>query len=465
MRRIALVLVLSTAALPVEAQIDEATRAGIDSLFSSLDRSNAPGCAVGVARAGDLVFERGYGMGNLDHRIPLDGSSVFYLASVSKQFTAAAVLVAEHEGILSRDDLVREHIPEFPDYGEPVTIRHLVHHTSGVRDYLTLMWLAGTPLENVLSDDDMLGLIHRQKELNFPPGSEYLYSNSGYVLLAEIVRRATGRSLREYADEKIFRPLAMVDTHFHDDRHHVVARRVFSYDPGEAGDWRTNYLMNFDKVGDGGLYSTVRDLARWDAAFYEDRLGVPGFADAMYERGVLKSGDTIAYAAGLAVDEWRGVRRVEHSGGLMAFRTQITRYPDERMTTILLCNTGALPPRMGPRLAEALLPELAPEPPAAQSSNPSSGETTEDSPEAAPPEFDLAPLAGDYYSEELGSTWTMRVAEGLLVIHHPGGDVVELATEDGVTFGAGGVELTFDRPQGFLLQAGRVKNLRFTRLR
>jgi CubicO group peptidase (beta-lactamase class C family) len=404
-------------------------------------------------------------MGNLDHRIPLDGSSVFYLASVSKQFTAAAILVAEHEGFLSRDDLVREHIPEFPDYREPVTIRHLVHHTSGVRDYLTLMWLAGTPLENVLSDEDMLGLIHRQKELNFRPGSEYLYSNSGYVLLAEIVRRATGRSLREYADEKVFRPLGMTDTHFHDDRHHVVARRVFSYDPGEAGEWRTNYLMNFDKVGDGGLYSTVRDLARWDAAFYEDRLGIPGFDDAMYERGVLQSGDTIAYAAGLGVEDWRGVRRVEHSGGLMAFRTQITRYPDEGLTTILLCNTGALPPRIGPRLAEALLPELAPEPPAAGNSNPSSAETPEDSAEADPSEFDLEPLAGDYYSEELESTWTMRVAEGLLAIHHPGGDVIELATDDGVTFRMGGVELTFDGPQGFLLQAGRVKNLRFTRLR
>jgi hypothetical protein len=149
----------------------------------------------------------------------------------------------------------------------------------------------------------------------------------------------------------------------------------------------------------------------------------------------------------------------------MAFRTQITRYPDDRTTTIVLCNTSTLPPGLGGRLAEVLLPELVPEPPAAGNSNPSSAETPEDSPEADPSEFDLEPLAGDYYSEELESTWTMRVAEGLLAIHHPSGDVIELATDDGVTFRRGGVELTFDGPREFLLQAGRVKNLRFTRLR
>ena len=201
-----------------------------------------------------------------------------------------------------------------------------------MRDYLTLMSLAGTPYENILTDEAMLGLITRQKELNFAPGSEHLYSNSGYVLMAEIVKRATGRSLREYADEKIFRPLGMTGTHFHDDRTHIVRDRVFSYDPGPDGGWRTNYLMAFDKVGDGGLYSSVEDLARWDGAFYDDVLDVPGFAERMYERGVLTDGDTIRYARGLSVEVRRGLPRVSHAGGFMAFRTMIARYPEQRTT-------------------------------------------------------------------------------------------------------------------------------------
>ena len=217
-------------------QLAPDTRDRIDAVFAEYDRTDGPGCAVGVARAGTLVYGRGYGMGQMDHGIPLSERSVFYLASVAKQFAAAAVVIAAHEGHLSLDDEVRRHIPEFPDYGQgAVTVRHLVHHTGGVRDYLTLMSLAGTPYENILTDEAMLGLITRQKELNFAPGSEHLYSNSGYVLMAEIVKRATGRSLREYADEKIFRPLGMTGTHFHDDRTHIVRDRVFSYDPGPDG--------------------------------------------------------------------------------------------------------------------------------------------------------------------------------------------------------------------------------------
>ena len=271
MRMVLVLLVVLGAATPVRGfQVDSDLRQRIDEVFSEYDRTNGPGCAVGLVQDGLLAYARGYGIGQMDHAVPLDETSVFYLASVSKQFTAAAVLIAEHEGYLALDDDIRTHIPEFPDYGVPVTVRQLLHPTGGVRDYLTLMSRAGTPYENILTDESMLGLIARQKELNFEPGSEHLYSNSGYVLLAEIVKRATGRSLREYAHQKIFQPLAMTNTHFHDDRTQIVKNRVFSYDPGPDGSWRTNYLMNFDKVGDGGLYSSVEDLARWDAAFYAD---------------------------------------------------------------------------------------------------------------------------------------------------------------------------------------------------
>lgn len=462
-------------------QLAPDTRDRIDAVFAEYDRTDGPGCAVGVARAGTLVYGRGYGMGQLDHGIPLSERSVFYLASVAKQFAAAAVVIAAHEGHLSLDDEVRRHIPEFPDYGQgAVTVRHLVHHTGGVRDYLTLMSLAGTPYENILTDEAMLGLITRQKELNFAPGSEHLYSNSGYVLMAEIVKRATGRSLREYADEKIFRPLGMTGTHFHDDRTHVVRDRVFSYDPGPDGDWRTNYLMAFDKVGDGGLYSSVEDLARWDGAFYDDVLGVPGFAERMYERGVLTDGDTIRYARGLSVEVRRGLLRVSHAGGFMAFRTMIARYPKQRTTVIALCNAGdANPVEMSLAVEDILLEDAFTEEAEAAAPPPAAPGT--DSAGVEVPADMLAALPGSYHSEEIGATWVIAADEGRLVLRHPGGidRVLEHRGDtagdgagevtDGAVFGVGGLELAFEveggRAAAFVLAAGRVRNVRFDRAR
>ena len=462
-------VVLALALRPVSAlQLPPDTRSGIDSVFAEYDRTSGPGCAVGVAEAGSLVYGRGYGIGQMDHQIPLGAESVFYLASVSKQFAAAALVIAEHEGHLSLDDDIREHIPEFPSYGQgTVTVRHLVHHTSGVRDYLSLMNLAGIPFENILTDEAMLGMITRQKELNFAPGSEYLYSNSGYVLIAEIVKRSTGRSLHEYADEKIFRPLGMTRTHFHDDRAHVVPGRVFSFAPGPDGSWRTDYLMNFDKVGDGGLYSTVADLARWDAAFYEDVLGVPGFAEQMYSRGVLTGGDTIAYARGLSVDSRRGLRRVRHGGGFMAFRTMIARYPDERTTVITLCNAGtANPGELSAAVEDIVLadkfPEAAPPPISAPGAPADSAATP-----FTPAEGVVTALAGEYYSPELDATWVLEADGAELVLHHPSGDSMALTARSDSVFGALGLELAFVRDgapaQAFILGAGRVRNLRFER--
>ena len=454
-------------------QLTRETRERIDAVFAEYDRTDGPGCAVGVARAGTLVYARGYGMGQMDHGIPLSGRSVFYLASVSKQFAAAAIVIAAHEGHLSLDDEVRRHIPEFPDYEQgTVTVRHLVHHTSGVRDYLTLMNLAGTPFENILTDEAMLGLITRQKQLNFTPGSEHLYSNSGYVLMAEIVKRATGRSLREYADEKIFRPLGMTSTHFHDDRTHVVRDRVFSYDAGTDGGWRTNYLMAFDKVGDGGLYSSVEDLARWDRAFYEDVLGVPGFAERMYERGVLNSGDTIRYARGLSVEPRRGLGRVSHGGGLMAFRTMIARYPEQRTTVIALCNVGtANPGAMSAAVEDIVLEDVFTEEAAAAPESMAAPET--DPAGAEVPDGLLASLTGPYHSEEIGATWVLAADEGRLVLRHPSG-IDRVLTRRGVpaddpVFGVGEFELAFELEDGravsFVLAAGRVRNVRFVRAR
>ncbi len=476
-------------AAPAASQLAPETRQRIDAVFAEFNRTDGPGCAVGVSLGGRLAHAQGYGIGQMDHRIALTPRSVFYLASVSKQFAAAAILIAEHEGHLSLDDDIRRHIPEFPAYDQgAVAIRHLVHHTSGVRDYLSLLNLAGTPFENILTDEAMLDLVTRQRELNFVPGSEHLYSNSGYVLMAEIVRRATGKSLREFAEEKIFQPLGMTSTHFHDDRAEIVPGRVFSYHPRPDGGWRTDYLINFDKVGDGGLYSTVEDLARWDAAFYGDLnssanagaggrnaasdhpLGIPDFAERMYERGVLTGGDTIAYARGLSVGTRRGLRRVSHGGGLMAFRTMIARYPEERTAVITLCNVGtANPGALSMAVEDIVLEDAFPEEAAENPASPGAAMANPDSEaaEATVPAEVAAALAGAYHSAEIGATWRIEAVEGRLVLHHPGGQSQDLEPRDENVFGWGGIELAFvvegTRATAFVLAAGRVRNIRFER--
>ena len=194
----------------------------VDAIFSEWDRTDSPGCALGVIRNGELIYENAYGMANLEHGVPLSSRSVFRVGSVSKQFAAFAMLLAEQQGKLSLEDDVRRYVPELPETSERITIRHLIHHSSGIRDYLTLMWLAGQRDEDWYTEDDVVDALARQENTNFTPGSEYLYSNAGYFLLSEIIERATGLSLDTFSQEYIFEPLGMGETHFHDDFRHVV---------------------------------------------------------------------------------------------------------------------------------------------------------------------------------------------------------------------------------------------------
>jgi len=237
----ALVPLMSLGLAPGGASAQEAARANdavlpvaaatarVDSIFVAYDRTDSPGCALGVMRAGDLIYARGYGMANLELRQAIGPSSVFRIGSTSKQFTAATVVLAEQTGYLSLDDDIRTYLPEMPEYARPITIRMLLHHTSGIRDYLTLTSLAGLRNDDWYSIDEAYRIVARQRETNFPPGDEHRYSNSGYFLLSQIIERATGSSLREFADEHLFRPLGMLHPHFHDDHTHVVPERASGY--------------------------------------------------------------------------------------------------------------------------------------------------------------------------------------------------------------------------------------------
>jgi CubicO group peptidase (beta-lactamase class C family) len=336
---LAAAVVLLATALPAEAQrwtLPEAVQSRVDSVFSFVER-DAPGCALGVIQDGKLAYGRGYGLANLDWQIPITTSTVFDIGSVSKQYTASAIALLDVEGVLSIDDEVRKWIPELPEYEHPITIRHLLNHTSGIRDYLTLAELQGFEFDNVFDEFDGVELINRQQGLNFDPGSEYLYSNSGYLLLANIVRRATEQSIRQFLEERFFDPLGMAHTSIWDDNREVLAERATGYGPAADG-WGIDHAWNFQMGGDGQVITSVDDMVRWDAQFYDPVVGGQGLLDRLHTQGILNSGDTIGYALGLGVGEYRGLRRVSHGGSWAGFRAHLARFPDQRTSAAVLCN-------------------------------------------------------------------------------------------------------------------------------
>lgn len=448
--------------------------ADVDAIFARFDRPDSPGCAVGVIQDGRTVLAKGYGSANLDLEVPITPRTVFYVASVSKQFTAAAVILLAQEGKLSLDDEARKHIPELRDYGHPLTIRHLINHTSGLRDYLTLMTLAGMRHEDVHSDDAVLQLILRQRELNFTPGTEYLYSNSGYFLMSELVRRKTGKSLREYADERIFRPLGMTQTHFHDDRTMIVKHRAQAYSPSGDG-FRLNIWANFDKVGSGGLMSSVEDLAKWDRNFYTREVGGDFLHAELHRRAILADGDTISYAGGLNVGEYRGLRTVRHGGSSAGYRTEILRFPEQRFSAIALCNVStATPAAYLNRLAEqwlagAMKPRVAR---GSETATAGGNEPAARSPERAaatprPGAGELAAYVGDFESDEVAATWSVVARGDTLILRHPtlGDRTLRPVARD--RFSSGGMTVEFarqgDRVTTMTIRQSRVRAVTFQR--
>lgn len=310
----------------------------IDRIFAPYNNPHSPGCSVGVIRGGSFIFRKSYGEASLELGAPLTSKSVFYMASVSKQFTAASIVLAAEEGFLSLDDDVRRYIPELPDYGRPITLRQMLHHTSGLRDFLALTYLSGRDISALSSPDRVLRLIARQKGLNNAPGEEFVYSNSNYFLLGVVVKRATGKSLAEFARANIFQPLGMTHTLFYDDNTVVVPNRVAAYDPGKDGKFLADWSTVFDIVGSGGLMSNVDDLILWDRNFYSNKLGKGTLVRELETHGLLNNGHHINYGLGLWLGEYRGLKTAEHSGGTFGYRTELLRFPDQRFSVTALCN-------------------------------------------------------------------------------------------------------------------------------
>lgn len=314
----------------------------VDDIFDEWDSTSSPGAALAVIKDGQIVYKRGYGMANLEHNIPITPDTVFRIGSTSKQFTAACIALLSLQGKLSLDNDIRKHIPEMPPYQKPITVNNLVHHTSGIRDYCSLLPLAGcvSYLDHP-TIEETIEIIASQKNLNFLPGEKYSYSNSGYFLLGVIVERVSGLTLNQFAREHIFRPLGMKNTHFHSDLTRIVKNRADGYSPTKNG-FRIN-MSTFDHVGDGGLFTTVEDMFLWDQAFYNLKLG-QDLMSLIQTVDTLESGKKLDYAFGLRISEYRGLKTISHGGSWVGFRAGFLRFPEQEFTVVCLANLSAVNP-------------------------------------------------------------------------------------------------------------------------
>lgn len=356
MRR--LVLLTLAAAVAALAQPDSKSR--VDQIFARYNTKTSPGCAVGVSVKGDTVLSAAYGMADLEHDVALTPETVFEPGSVTKQFTAAAVFLLAQQGKLSIDDPVRKYIPELPDYGAPLTIRHLINHTSGLRDWGSMAAIGGWPRgSRAHTHDHTLEILARQKALNYNPGAEYSYSNSGYNLAAVLVGRVAGKPLAEFTKEAIFTPLGMTSTQWRDDYRRIVKNRAIAYS-ASGNEFRLN--MPFEFVhGNGGLLTTVGDLLRWNRNFTDKKVGGQALYDAQHQRARLNDGSTIAYAGGLNVLHWRGLNEVSHSGSTAGYSAWLGRYPDQDVAVAVMCNLAVNATQLGHAVAEVYLPSASAE--------------------------------------------------------------------------------------------------------
>jgi CubicO group peptidase (beta-lactamase class C family) len=321
--------------------------AEIDKVFSWA-KADAPGCAVAVSEQGKLVVNRAYGSADLERDVPLNPASVFDAGSLRKQFVAATVLLLIEEKRLSLAEDIRKYLPELPDYGHKITLDHLLTHTSGLRDWTGLLPLAG-------GDPDALTIILRQRGLNFAPGEEWSYSNSGYVLLTEIVARTSGMPFSAFTRKRLFEPLGMKTTTYIDDLRSVVKNRALAYEK-EGNRWRLDMLLGNDRGGGGALLSTASDLLIWNDALTNARLGA-FVSEKLQEPARLNNGRQISYARGLTVEPYGDGKMVWHSGGAAGYHSWLGRLPAQSLSIAVMCNSDAMAATaLAHRVANQFLP-------------------------------------------------------------------------------------------------------------
>jgi CubicO group peptidase (beta-lactamase class C family) len=325
--------------VPSDASAADAIEDRIHYLLVQTVQPDSPGCAIMVIDDGRIVFQRGYGIANLDTGLPITTVTAFNIESVSKQFTAACIALLVEKGELSLDDDIRKYVPEMPAYEGPIQIRHLLHHTSGIRDFEILRFLKGTSLDDTCTERELLDLIGWQKQLNFRPGDMERYTNSGYFLLGVIVKRVTGMSLGQYAEKHIFTPLGMTRTSYHYDPARSAGNLAVPHVSDREGKYHTKPVaVDGNDFGYGGMHTTIEDLYRWDQNFFRNKIGGENLNTLMLTCGTTNSGKTLSYAFGLRISAYRGLRTVSHGGGSLGYNAFLLRFPERRFSVICLAN-------------------------------------------------------------------------------------------------------------------------------
>lgn len=462
------VLGLILAPLALEAQ----THPAVDSVFDEWARADSPGAAVAVVRSDTVIHLGGYGMADLEQGHPITPRTRFDVASVSKQFTAFVIADLIEQGRLDPEASLRDHFPDFPAFIGPVEIQDLVHHTSGIRDWVELFAISGRRFDDVIGIPDILTLARNQRQLNFSPGAEFRYSNTGYNLLAELVARVTGTLFPGYLRERILGPLGMSDTHAHADHRHLVPNRARSYRPAREDSSGFELLVNnTTAVGSSSIFTTAEDMARWLANYHSHEVGDAAIWKRMRRRGILLSGDTIDYAYGLSHGSYAGLETVGHGGSWRGYRSQILWVEGPEIGVAVLGNrTDSRPDSMAREVVRALLPDLAEER--------ETIERQEAAPQqdVGPPPGSAVPLEryeGQYYSPELGTAYHLVVRDGELVATHRQVEDQVLRPEETDVFTTEGVRgpltLSFLRDDqgnidGYNLAGRRFSDVIFRRL-
>jgi CubicO group peptidase (beta-lactamase class C family) len=391
----------------------------VDAIMGRWNKTT-PGCAVGVGVNNASVLERAYGLADLEHETPNTPNTIFEAGSVSKQFTAAAILLLARDGKLSLDDTARKYVPELPDYGAPLTIRHMLNHTSGLRDWGAVAAISGWPRgARVHTHAHVLDIVSRQRSLNFPTGTRWSYSNTGYNLSAIIVARVSGQSFADFTRDRIFTPLGMTRTSWRDDYTRIVKGRAIAYD--EGGGNRFTLDMPFENVhGNGGLLTTVGDLLRWSRNFASPTVGDASLLQHAQQPGQFTDGRAHNYALGLQIGTYRGVREVSHSGATAGYRAYLASYPDRKLTVAVLCNAGSADAtRFAHHVADIYLNAHPP----TTANGAANGST------AAAADTQPSPFAGIYRNMGVGGPLTLTAGSGSLAIENGGALTRRSATQ------------------------------------
>jgi CubicO group peptidase (beta-lactamase class C family) len=432
------------------------------------DDEKTPGVAIAVQRDGKLIYDKGFGYADLEQNAKITPTTIFHIASVSKQFTAFAIAMLADQGKINLDDDIRKYLPEMHDFGTPITIRQLAHHTSGLRDQWSLLTMAGWRMDDVITMPQIMRVMSRQTELNFKPGDEHYYCNSGFTLMGEIVKRVTKEPFPEWCKKNIFDPLGMKNTLFYDDHERIVENRAYSYHTGYNGFKKS--VLSYANVGATSLFTTVEDLSLWAQNFENVKVGNDNVMKTMASRYVLNNGDTIAYAFGQVYEKYKGLNMWSHGGGDAGFRTFLMRFPDQHFSIAVFSNSAEFPVGdLTYQLADLYLEkDFKPDPKKEEAPQPSNNNNNPEEKPFDPATMKLADYTGTFYSPELETSYVFEVVNDTLVSHHQRHDDMKLRPTKPDRFDInilGNLEFFREKGKiaGFRASNGRVRNLKFIR--